>query len=110
MTVLTQIPYLADRHIDTELAARLVAACRSACRPCQVTLAKKHRTEQRPTLIALAASIYGTPSAGFIASPTTQAWAPLARAACTDPAAAAEALAAADAPPSCSRRESRQTT
>ncbi|MFF9901288.1 hypothetical protein [Streptomyces longispororuber] len=97
MTVLTEIPYLAGRHIDTDLAARLVAACRTGCKPCQETLAKKLRTEQRPTLIALAASIYATlPSPGLSASPTTQAWAPLARAARTDLAAAVEALAAAD--------------
>ncbi|MEV8103168.1 hypothetical protein [Streptomyces sp. NPDC088135] len=98
MTVLTEIPYLAGQYIDTELAARLVAACRSACRPCQATLAKKLRTEQRPTLIALAVSIYATlPSPGFVASPTTQEWAPLARAARNDPSAAARAVGSAGA-------------
>jgi hypothetical protein len=94
MSLLTEIPYLAGQHIDTDLAARLVAACRSGCRPCQATLAKKVRTEQGPTLIALAATIYATlPSPGPAASPTTQAWAPLARAARTDMSAAAQALA-----------------
>ncbi|MEW1926393.1 hypothetical protein [Streptomyces sp. NPDC088360] len=94
MTVLTETPYLAGQNVDTELAARLVAACRTGCRPCQTTLARKLRTEQRPTLTALAAAVYATlPTPGFVASPTTQEWAPLARAGKSDPTAAAEALA-----------------
>ncbi|MEV5204214.1 hypothetical protein [Streptomyces sp. NPDC053720] len=98
MAILEGLPHHAGRELDTELAARLVAACRGRCLPCQRTLAHKLRTEQRPTLVALAAAIYGTlPSPGFVASATTQAWAPLARAGKTDPAAAAEALAAVEA-------------
>ncbi len=98
MAVLEELPHRAGRELDTELAARLVAACRTACKPCQKTLAQKLRTEQRPTLVALAAAVYGLlPTAGFTASPTTHAWAPLARAGKTDPAAAAEALAAVEA-------------
>ncbi|WP_239516337.1 MULTISPECIES: hypothetical protein [unclassified Streptomyces] len=98
MAILEGLPHHAGRELDTELAARLVAACRGRCLPCQRTLARKLRTEQRPTLVALAAAVYGTlPSPGFVASATTQAWAPLARAGKTDPAAAAEALAAVEA-------------
>ncbi|MFI1798994.1 hypothetical protein ACH427_16835 [Streptomyces sp. NPDC020379] len=98
MAVLEDLPHRAGRELDAELAARLVAACRGRCQPCQRTLAKKLRTEQRPTLVALAAAIYATlPSPGFVASPTTRAWAPLARAGKTDPAAAAEALASVEA-------------
>lgn len=98
MAVLEGLPHHAGRELDTELAARLVAACRGRCLPCQRTLAQKLRTEQRPTLVALAAAVYGTlPSPGFVASATTQAWAPLARAGKTDAAAAAEALAAVEA-------------
>ncbi|MFH8642314.1 hypothetical protein [Streptomyces goshikiensis] len=97
MAILEGLPHHAGRELDTELAARLVAACRVRCLPCQRTLTQKLRTEQRPTLVALAAAIYGTlPTAGSVASPTTQAWAPLARAGKTDPAAAAEALAAVE--------------
>lgn len=98
MTVIEELPHRGGREVDTELAARLVAACHAKCGPCQKTLAKKLRTEQRPTLVALAAAIYATlPTPGFIASPTTRSWAPLARSGQTDPAAAAEALAAVEA-------------
>ncbi|MFJ4745456.1 hypothetical protein [Streptomyces sp. NPDC088775] len=97
MAVLEKLPHNAGRKLDLELAARLVAACRIRCQPCQRTLAGKLRAEQRPTLAALAAAIYAAlPSPGFVASPTTQAWAPLARAGKTDPAVAAEALAAVE--------------
>ncbi|NML55124.1 hypothetical protein HHL19_35655 [Streptomyces sp. R302] len=97
MAVLEDLPHHSGRELDTELAARLVAACHAQCRPCQKTLARKLRTEQRPTLVALAAAIYGAlPTPGFIASATTREWAPLARAGKTDPAAAAAALAAVE--------------
>ncbi|MGW1037893.1 hypothetical protein ACWD4Z_37615 [Streptomyces antibioticus] len=98
MAVLEELPHSAGRKLDTELAARLVAACRTACKPCQKTLAQKLRTEQRPTLVALAAAVYAlVPGVGAFASPTTRSWAPLARAGKSDPAAAAEALAAVEA-------------
>ena len=98
MAILEELPHRAGRELDTELAARLVAACRTACKPCQRTLARKLRTEQRPTLTALAAAVFGlVPTPGAFASPTTQEWAPLARAGKSDPAAAAEALAAVEA-------------
>jgi hypothetical protein len=98
MSVLQDLPHRAGRGLDIDLAARLVAACRSRCQPCQRTLAKKLRTEQQPTLVALAAAVYGTLSTpGFVASPTTQSWAPLARAGVQDTAKAAEALAAVEA-------------
>ncbi|WP_431776474.1 hypothetical protein [Streptomyces cucumeris] len=98
MAILEELPHRADRELDTELAARLVAACRTACKPCQKTLARKLRTEQRPTLTVLAAAVFGlVPTVGAFASPTTRSWAPLARAGKSDPAAAAEALAAVEA-------------
>ncbi|GAA5083297.1 hypothetical protein [Streptomyces similanensis] len=98
MAILEELPHHAGRELDTELAARLVAACRTGCKPCQRTLAKKLRTEQRPTLVALAAAVYATlPTPGFTASPTTRTWAPLARAGKTDASAAADALAAVEA-------------
>ncbi|MFI8888622.1 hypothetical protein [Streptomyces sp. NPDC053813] len=97
MAVLEKLPHAAGRELDLDLAARLVAACRGRCQPCQRTLAGKLRAEQRPTLAALAAAIYATlPSPGFVASPTTQEWARLARAGKTDAAVAAEALAAVE--------------
>ncbi|WP_228984236.1 hypothetical protein [Streptomyces sp. DH12] len=98
MAILKELPHRAGRELDLDLAARLVAACRTACKPCQKTLARKLRTEQRPTLTVLAAAVYGLlPTAGAFASPTTRSWAPLARAGKSDPAAAAEALAAVEA-------------
>jgi hypothetical protein len=98
MAILGNLPHAAGLALDTELAARLIAACRSRCQPCQRTLARKLRTEQRPTLTALAAAVFGLlPTPGPSASPTTQAWAPLARAGKTDPTAATEALAAVEA-------------
>ncbi|MEV5598940.1 hypothetical protein [Streptomyces sp. NPDC052496] len=82
LTLLADLPYGAGRELDLDLAARLLAACFAACRPCQRTLAKKVRTEQRPTLAALAGAVYGAiPSEGPFISPTTRSWAPLARAA-----------------------------
>ncbi|MGW8387150.1 hypothetical protein ACWGMW_16255 [Streptomyces albidoflavus] len=98
MTLLEELPHTAGRELDLELTARLVAACRNRCQPCQRTLARKLRTEQRPTLAALAAAVYATvPTPGFIASPTTKKWAPLARAGKTDATAAGESLAAVEA-------------
>ncbi|MFN1193329.1 hypothetical protein ACK03K_34260 [[Kitasatospora] papulosa] len=96
MSVLEQIPYLAERDLDLDLAARLVAACRTGCQPCQKTLADKVRREHRSTLAALAAAAFHTLPAGPLASPTTRSWAQLARAAKSSMPAALEALAAAD--------------
>ncbi|MET9562515.1 hypothetical protein [Streptomyces tauricus] len=96
MALLTGFGFLAGENVDTALAARLVAACRTGCAPCQRTIAAKVITDHRPTLAALAAVAYGvTPlPPGPIASPTTRAWEPLAKVARTDPGAGAEALAA----------------
>lgn len=80
MSVLKGLPHVRDREVDLDLAARLVAACRTACQPCQRSLTKK-MVEDRVTLTALAAAPYSTlPTPGAFASPTTRAWAPLARA------------------------------
>ncbi|MEW1551336.1 hypothetical protein [Streptomyces tsukubensis] len=96
--VLTRVPQAAGRTLDLVLAARLVAACRAGCQPCQRSLARKLRTEERGTLAALAGAVYGPlPSPGFVASQATQEWAPLARAGKADPVAAAAALAAVEA-------------
>ena len=59
MTALGQLPYAAGRELNTGLAARLVAACRASCQPCQKSLAVKLRAEQRATLAALAGAVYG---------------------------------------------------
>ncbi|MFJ4343240.1 hypothetical protein [Streptomyces sp. NPDC088915] len=93
MYALQAIPYLPDLFVNADLAARLVAACQVACQPCQRTLTKKVLGHE-PTLLALTAAIYGTMPAGPVASATTQAWAPLARAAQEDMGEAAEALEA----------------
>lgn len=93
MAALQTVPYLPDLFVDTNLAARLVAACRAACQPCQRTLAKK-AVEHEATLLALTAAIYQTMPAGPVASATTRAWAPLARAAYEDMGEATEALEA----------------
>lgn len=100
MNVLAGLPYAPGGKADTELAARLVAACRSRCQPCQKSLARKLRTEHRATLAVLAGAVYGEAAGGggmTFASATTRAWAPLARAAKADPTAGAEALAAVEA-------------
>ncbi|MEU5163391.1 hypothetical protein AB0G74_27795 [Streptomyces sp. NPDC020875] len=102
MDILTRLPHGAGRTLDLGLAARLVAACRAGCQPCQRSLARKLRTEQRPTLAVLAGAAYGTlpapgPTPGLLASPATRAWAPLARAGKTGTEAAAAALAAVEA-------------
>lgn len=87
MSALGQLPYAVGRELDTGLAARLVAACRAACQPCQKSLAAKLRTEQRATLAALAGAVYGElagTGGGMTftnAAPTTRSWALLARAA-----------------------------
>ncbi|MFE4056700.1 hypothetical protein ACFXP3_10450 [Streptomyces sp. NPDC059096] len=84
MAALGELPYAAGRELDTELAARLVAACRTACKPCQKSLAEKLRTEHRPTLAVLAGAVYGELAGigpGAFASDTSRSWASLARAA-----------------------------
>jgi hypothetical protein len=95
MAILTEISFLAGEDVDADLAARLVAACRTGCEPCQRTMAAKVITSHRPTLAALAAAVYGMlplpPGPG--ASPATRSWEPLAKAAKTDPGAGTEALA-----------------
>ncbi|MDX3867236.1 hypothetical protein [Streptomyces europaeiscabiei] len=95
MAILTGFPFLAGEDIDTDLAARLVAACRTGCEPCQRTMAAKVIANHRPTLAALAAVAYGvTPlPPGPGASPATRSWEPLAKAAKTDAGAGIEALA-----------------
>ncbi|GGN40900.1 hypothetical protein [Streptomyces fuscichromogenes] len=79
MTVLSLVPHGAGRVLDLDLAARLVAACRAGCGPCQTSLAAKAR-QDRPTLAALAGVAFDlAPTAGVFASATTRDWAPLAR-------------------------------
>ncbi|MGW2826395.1 hypothetical protein ACWC24_36230 [Streptomyces sp. NPDC001443] len=96
MAILTGFPFLAGEDIDTDLAARLVAACRTGCQPCQKTMTAKVVKGHRPTLAALATAVYGVlplpPGPG--ASATTRSWEPLAKAAKTDRDAGIEALAA----------------
>ncbi|MDG5807936.1 hypothetical protein P9869_35870 [Streptomyces ossamyceticus] len=97
MAILTGFPFLAGENVDTDLAARLVAACRVGCEPCQKTMAAKVITSHRPTLAALAAAVYGVlplPPGPYV-SPTTRSWEPLAKAAKTDRGAGLEALATA---------------
>lgn len=80
MSILPLMPHGSWRLLDLDLAARLVAACRAACQPCQRTLITKMVAESRATLAALAGAVYGTlPTVGFTASATTRQWAPLAR-------------------------------
>ncbi|MEU6965138.1 hypothetical protein [Streptomyces chrestomyceticus] len=101
LTLLADLPYGAGRELNLDLAARLLAACFAACQPCQRTLAKKLRSEQRPTLAALAGAVFGSvPAVGVFTSPTTRSWAPLARAAAGAHSAAmtdGRALAAVEA-------------
>lgn len=92
------VPHGGGRALELDLAARLVAACRTACKPCQKSLARQLRQpEHRATLAALAGAIYGTlPTAGAFASETTHTWALLARASMAEREGAA-ALAAVEA-------------
>ncbi|WP_405393516.1 hypothetical protein OG596_38655 (plasmid) [Streptomyces sp. NBC_01102] len=97
VSILPLVPHGSWRLLDLDLAARLVAACRAECRPCQQSLAQKTVAQARPTLAALAGAIYGTlPTTGLGASAPTREWAPLARAA-TEARTGDEAFAAVDA-------------
>ncbi|MEV6357935.1 hypothetical protein [Streptomyces hydrogenans] len=94
MSALDTVPALPGLFVDKDLSARLVAACRAGCRPCQSSLTPKV-VEDRATLLALAWAIYTTlPTAGALATATTQEWAPLARAAYDDMGAAPDMLEA----------------
>ncbi|MFG2960867.1 hypothetical protein ACGF5O_44990 [Streptomyces sp. NPDC048291] len=96
MAVLSLVPHGAGRALDVDLAARLVAACRARCGPCQKSLATKVR-QNRPTLAALAGVVFGLlPTVGVLASAATREWAPLARDAKARNSGA-EALAAVEA-------------
>lgn len=104
MSILASVPHGCGRPLDLELAARLVAACRTACRPCQTSLARQMRLpESRATLAALAGTVFGIlPSVGAFASETTRTWASLAQAAAAErqgdaALAAVEAMAEAQA-------------
>ncbi|QHC33857.1 hypothetical protein [Streptomyces sp. HF10] len=91
------MPHGSWRVLDLDLAARLVAACRAGCQPCQQTLIPKVVKEKRATLAALAGAVYGAvPTVGFAASDTTRQWAPLARTA-MQAGSGDEAFAAVDA-------------
>jgi hypothetical protein len=84
MDVLSLVPHGDGRVLDLGLAARLVAACRAGCGPCQKSLSRRIR-QDRPTLAALVGVVFGTlPTPGMFASATTREWAPLARAAKAD--------------------------
>ncbi|MFB6629979.1 hypothetical protein ACFCWY_08795 [Streptomyces sp. NPDC056362] len=105
MSALDAVPGLPGLFVDKDLAARLVAACRAGCTPCQSSLTPK-AIEDRATLLSLAGAIYGTlPAPGPIASATTQTWAPLARAAHEDLGAAPDMLEAFDAMSAAQRSE-----
>jgi hypothetical protein len=94
MAILTGLLFLAGKDINTDLAARLVAACRTGCQPCQKTMTAKLVKSHRPTLAALTAAVYGALPLppGPHASPTIRSWKPLAKAAKIDPDAGTEAL------------------
>ncbi|MFD4555259.1 hypothetical protein ACFWP5_13230 [Streptomyces sp. NPDC058469] len=80
LSALPLVPHGSWRVLDLDLAARLVAACRAGCQPCQQTLIPKVVKEDRATLAALAGAVYGAvPTVGFAASDPTRQWAPLAR-------------------------------
>ncbi|MEU5483470.1 hypothetical protein [Streptomyces mirabilis] len=80
LSALPLVPHGSWRVLDLDLAARLVAACRAGCQPCQQTLIPKVVKEDRATLAALAGAVYGAvPTVGFVASGATRQWAPLAR-------------------------------
>ncbi|MFG2986206.1 hypothetical protein ACGFYQ_33980 [Streptomyces sp. NPDC048258] len=67
---------------DRDLAARLIAAARASCQPCQESLAEQARRVSRPTVAALAGAVYSGLAGlrpGAFASPTTRGWAPHAR-------------------------------
>ncbi|MET9016919.1 hypothetical protein ABZX74_39585 [Streptomyces olivaceoviridis] len=97
LSALPLVPHGSWRVLDLDLAARLVAACRAGCQPCQQTLITKVVKEERPTLAALAGAVYGAlPTGGFAASDPTRRWAPVARAA-MQAGTSDEAFAAVDA-------------
>ncbi|MFG2463743.1 hypothetical protein ACGFWE_42850 [Streptomyces sp. NPDC048523] len=85
VSVLERAPYELGEG-DLEVAARLVGACRSRCRPCQETLVDKVVDRHRPLLAALAGVPYGlalneAAAHSSAVSATTRSWVPLARAA-----------------------------
>ncbi|MFF6903346.1 hypothetical protein [Streptomyces hydrogenans] len=94
VSAVEEISYLPVEFVDTGLAARLVAAARAGCQPCQRTLSKQVVDDGRSTLLALAAAIYGHLPASSVASATTRGWAPLCRAAHEDMGEAPEMLEA----------------
>ncbi|CAL9677777.1 hypothetical protein SUDANB105_08088 (plasmid) [Streptomyces sp. enrichment culture] len=97
LSALPLVPHGSWRVLDLDLAARLVAACRAGCQPCQQTLIAKVVKEKRATLAALAGAVYGAlPAVGFAASGPTRQWAPFARTA-MQAGEGDEAFAAVDA-------------
>ncbi|MEU2380337.1 hypothetical protein [Streptomyces misionensis] len=97
LSALPLVPHGSWRVLDLDLAARLVAACRARCQPCQQTLITKVVKEDRATLAALAGAVYGAlPAVGVAASDPTRQWAPVARTA-MQAGKGDEAFAAVDA-------------
>ncbi|MGI5292932.1 hypothetical protein ACQEVF_57810 [Nonomuraea polychroma] len=80
--VLRSLPYSGDRSADLRLAAKVIAACRAGCAPCQTTHIPRLLTGDRATVAVIAGAVFGVTPAGFIfAPPAVQRWAPLAQAA-----------------------------
>ncbi|MFF8431070.1 hypothetical protein ACF07Y_39235 [Streptomyces sp. NPDC016566] len=59
MSFLEGLPYAAGTKVNFDFAARLLAACRAGCRPCQASLAQKVVAGHRPTVAVLAGAVYG---------------------------------------------------
>jgi hypothetical protein len=74
VVLLSLLSHGGGQLLDLDLAARLVAAARTGCQPCQRSMAKA-MLQKRATLAALAGAIYGTLPAGPIASVATREWA-----------------------------------
>ncbi|NGO74419.1 hypothetical protein G6045_01785 [Streptomyces sp. YC504] len=83
MAFLTREPYSGGHTVDTDLAARVVGAAGDRCRHCQIMWSVE-ALDHRPTVAALAGSVFGfLPKAGRVRDSTVR-WAVLARRARAD--------------------------
>ncbi|MFC9971138.1 hypothetical protein ACFVH6_09580 [Spirillospora sp. NPDC127200] len=89
---LVELPYSGGRSVNTDLAARLVAAVQDGCRHCRIVLSVQS-LDHRPTVAALAGTVFWPlPKAGR-ARDSTVRWHALARRAHADPTDSAAAAA-----------------
>lgn len=80
LVLLPGINFGVGRVAELSMASRLVAAAHAGCLPCQDSLIDQVLDGDRLVIAQMAAWVYGAvPVAGFLATPTTQRFAELAR-------------------------------